>query len=62
MNLKLEAGDVLRVTCGYMSSTDSVVGFGESTHDKMRVFVGFALGDAPNQADCPNRREALLTL
>lgn len=62
VNLKLEAGDVLRVTCDYMNPTDSVVSFGESTHDEMCFFVGFALGALPNQAECPNLWEALFTL
>jgi hypothetical protein len=62
INLSLEAGDLLRVTCDYMNPTDSEVGFGESSKDEMCFFVGFALGDAPEQADCPNLWDALLTL
>lgn len=62
VDISLEAGDVLRVTCDYMNSTDQVIEFGESTNDEMCFFVGFALGDAPAQADCPNLWEALFTL
>jgi hypothetical protein len=58
--IKLEAGDKIRVTCDFMTNTsDNEVGFGESTNDEMCFFVGFALGDAPAQADCPNLWEAL---
>jgi hypothetical protein len=63
MKLKLEAGDMLRVTCDYKTNeNDIVVNFGESSNDEMCFFVGFALGDAPAQADCPNLWDALLTL
>jgi len=63
MKLKLEAGDMLRVTCDYKTnSQDTMVGFGESSNDEMCFFVGFALGEAPAQADCPNLWDALLTL
>jgi hypothetical protein len=63
MKLKLEAGDMLRVTCDYKTNShDTMVGFGESSTDEMCFFVGFALGEAPAQADCPNLWDALLTL
>jgi hypothetical protein len=45
-----------------MNNTDKEVGFGESSNDEMCFFVGFALGDAPTQSDCPNLWEALFTL
>jgi Copper type II ascorbate-dependent monooxygenase, C-terminal domain len=57
--ISLEAGDVLRVTCDYMNTTDQAVAFGESSNDEMCFFVAFALGDAPAQADCPNLWDAL---
>lgn len=48
------AGDKLRITCDYMNDSDQVAGFGESTHDEMCFLIGFALGDTPAQANCPN--------
>lgn len=62
VKMTLEAGDLLRVTCDYMNDTDAVVGFGESSNEEMCFFVGFALGDFPAQADCPNLWDALFTL
>jgi hypothetical protein len=63
MKLKLEAGDMLRVTCDFKTNPgDTVVNFGESSDDEMCFFVGFALGEAPAQADCGNLWDALLTL
>jgi hypothetical protein len=61
VNIALEAGDILRVTCDYMNTTDDVVTFGESSNDEMCFFVGFAVGDSM-AADCPNLWEALFTL
>jgi copper type II ascorbate-dependent monooxygenase-like protein len=63
MKFKLAAGDKLRVTCDFkMNTSDDEVGFGESSEDEMCFFVGFALGEAPEQADCPNLWDALLWL
>ena len=62
VQIKLDAGDILRVTCDYMNTTDNRVSFGESSTDEMCFFVGFAAGDFPAQADCPNLWEALFTL
>jgi hypothetical protein len=63
MKLKLEAGDILRVTCDFNTNPqDKAVSFGESSNDEMCFFVGFALGESPAQADCPNLWDALLTL
>jgi hypothetical protein len=62
MHLTLQAGDLLRVTCDYMNPTDKEVTFGESSTEEMCFFVGFALGEAPVQADCPNLWDALFTL
>jgi hypothetical protein len=62
VKISLQAGDVLRVTCSYMNPTDQEVVFGESSHDEMCFFVGFALGADPGFADCPNLWDALLTL
>lgn len=54
MRFKLEAGDLLRVTCDFATNlADNEVVWGESSTDEMCQFVGFALGDAPAQADCP---------
>jgi len=44
LNLKLFAGDVTRVTCNYQNTTDQTITFGESTHNEMCFFVGFAVG------------------
>jgi hypothetical protein len=62
VEISLHAGDILRVTCDYMNTSDDVVTFGESSTEEMCFFVGFALGDFPAQADCPNLWEALFTL
>lgn len=47
----LQDGDLVRVTCNYMNTNDMVANFGESTHDEMCFFIGYALGDPP-LADC----------
>lgn len=60
--LSLDTGDLLRVTCDYMNTTDREVGFGESSTDEMCFFVGFALGESPAGADCPDLWEHLLEL
>lgn len=63
MKLTLDTGDILRVTCDYKANmTDKEVTFGESSQDEMCFFVGFALGDAPNQADCPDLWDSLISL
>ena len=61
-HISLQADDVLRVTCDYMNTGDKTVTFGESTNDEMCFFAGFALGDSPGFADCPNLWDALFTL
>lgn len=61
--IMLDTNDILRVTCDFkVNSTDKAVSFGESSEDEMCFFVGFALGDSPAQADCPNLWDSLLTL
>lgn len=62
VKISLQTGDVLRVTCNYMNDTDQVAKFGESTHDEMCFFVGFAVGDSPGAADCPNLWDKLFEL
>lgn len=62
MKISLRAGDMLRVTCDYMNTSDNELTFGESSTDEMCFFVGFAVGPFPSQADCPNLWDALLTL
>jgi hypothetical protein len=44
LDLKLNAGDVTRVTCNYQNTTDQTITFGESTHNEMCFLVGFAVG------------------
>jgi hypothetical protein len=44
INLKLNAGDVTRVTCNYQNTTDQTITFGESTHNEMCFLIGFAAG------------------
>ncbi|HKP57672.1 MAG TPA: hypothetical protein VJV78_13165 [Polyangiales bacterium] len=62
VNIKLEAGDLLRVTCDYLANpNDTEVTFGESSTEEMCFFVGF-VKDGGGQADCPNLWDALLTL
>ena len=41
--LDLAAGDLTRVTCAYENTLPTTIGFGESTHDEMCFFIGFAL-------------------
>lgn len=53
LNLSLQDGDVVRVTCDYMNTNDTVAQFGESSLDEMCFFIGFAIEDPP-LADCPN--------
>lgn len=61
--IMLDTNDILRVTCDFkVNATDKEVTFGESSEDEMCFFVGFALGDSPAQADCPNLWDSLLTL
>ena len=61
MKFKLEASDLLRVTCDFsVNPGDQEVVWGESSTDEMCQFVGFALGDAPAQADCPHLWDKLL--
>lgn len=62
MKISLQAGDMLRVTCDYMNTSDNEVTFGESSTDEMCFFVGFAIGAFPSQADCPNLWDALFSL
>jgi hypothetical protein len=47
----INAGDVTRVTCTYDNPMDHAIGYGESTHDEMCYFVGFAV-DQPAQSAC----------
>ena len=54
LNISLEPGDKVRITCNYDNDTDKVATFGESTHDEMCFLVGFALGDQVAQPNCPN--------
>jgi hypothetical protein len=47
----INAGDLTRVTCTYDNPMDKTIGYGESTHDEMCYFVGFAV-DLPGQSAC----------
>lgn len=58
--LSLQDGDMVRVTCDYMNTNDGVAEFGESSHDEMCFFIGFAIGDPP-LADCPGLWDTVLT-
>jgi hypothetical protein len=51
VNLKLNAGDVTRVTCSYQNTLDQTVTFGESTHNEMCFLVGFA-ADRSSASGC----------
>jgi hypothetical protein len=51
VDLTLSPGDMTRVTCTYNNTMDQEVGYGESTHNEMCFFVGFAV-DLPRQAAC----------
>ena len=62
LRVQCSSDDVLRVACDYMNTGDKTVTFGESTNDEMCFFVGFALGDSPGFADCPNLWDALFSL
>jgi hypothetical protein len=62
VHMSLAEGDMLRVTCNYLNTTDKKVAFGESSRDEMCFFVAFALGDFPVQADCPNLWDPLFAL
>lgn len=44
IDLELAAGSYARVTCAYDNDSAQEITFGESTHDEMCFFVGFALG------------------
>lgn len=60
LKLSLHDGDMVRVTCDYMNTYDAAAQFGESSHDEMCFFIGFAIGDPP-LADCPHLWENVLT-
>jgi hypothetical protein len=47
----INAGEVTRVTCTYNNPMDKTIEYGESTHDEMCYFVGFAV-DLPAQSAC----------
>lgn len=47
----VNAGQVTRVTCTFDNPMDKTIGYGESTHDEMCYFVGFAV-DLPSQSAC----------
>jgi hypothetical protein len=51
LDLKLNAGDVTRVTCNYQNTTDQTITFGESTHNEMCFLVGFA-ADRESTSGC----------
>jgi Copper type II ascorbate-dependent monooxygenase, C-terminal domain len=51
VSIKLEPGDVTRVTCSYQNPDSNEVTFGESTHNEMCFFVGFAL-DRDSLSSC----------
>jgi Copper type II ascorbate-dependent monooxygenase, C-terminal domain len=61
-NIFLDAGDILHVSCDFTNTTDRELTFGESSTDEMCFFVGFAVGEFPSQADCPNLWDALFSL
>lgn len=43
VDIQLDQGTMTRVTCSYNNQTPEEVTFGESTHDEMCFFIGFAL-------------------
>ena len=43
VELDIAPGQVTRVTCTFNNTTDQEVGYGESTHNEMCYFVGFAV-------------------
>lgn len=48
LDLTIQTGDVVRVTCAYDNTLDQIVTFGESTTNEMCFFIGFAT-DADHQ-------------
>ena len=43
LDLKINAGDMTRVTCQYNNTHDQIITYGESTLNEMCFFVGFAV-------------------
>ena len=52
MDLAIQAGDTVRVTCGYDNHLDEMVTFGESTTNEMCFFLAFATGATHQLAGC----------
>jgi hypothetical protein len=51
VDIQLNPGDKTRVTCNYENTDSKEVTFGESTHNEMCFFIGFAL-DRDNLSYC----------
>ena len=52
LDLRIEAGDRVRVTCSYDNHLDQTVTFGESTTNEMCFFIGFATEATHQFAGC----------
>ena len=52
LDLTIQQGDTVKVTCGYDNQLDQAVTFGESTTNEMCFFIGFATGARQELAGC----------